>query len=92
MKMLKYFTFSVLLILFVLSISACSSKPVIYKEVKIPVKCDVPKRERPKFDEKLADAHSLEGLVYMVEEVYPAIFQYLEGIERDLAYCRGETK
>lgn len=92
MKKLKYFAFSALLVLFALSTSACATKPVVYKEVKVPVKCDVPKRERPKFDEELVEEHSLASFVYMVEEVYPAIFQYLEGIERDLAYCRGETK
>lgn len=90
MKRLKYFASLALLALFALSTSACTSRTAIHKEVKIPVKCDVPKRERPKFNEKLVEEHSLASFVYVVEEVYPAIFQYLEGIERDLAYCRGE--
>lgn len=92
MKKLKYIAYSALLVLFVLSTSACSPKTIVYKEVKIPVKCDVPSRERPQLNVTLLEENSMESLVYMLEVAFPAVFQYLEGIERDLAYCKGETK
>lgn len=57
-------------------ISGCSFTTG-YREVKIPVKCDVPERERPK--RNTSQVHYLKDILI-----------YVEGLENDLAFCRGE--
>jgi len=61
--------------LFFLQACAAADYP---KEVLIPIKCDIPKREKHSFD-KSAIVDSLKSLLI-----------YTEGIETDLAFCRGE--
>jgi len=48
-----------------------------YNEVKIPVKCDVPEREKPKRGN--SQVHYLKDILI-----------YVEGLENDLAFCRGK--
>lgn len=57
-------------------ISGCSFT-TRYNEVKIPVKCDVPEREKPKRGN--SQVHYLKDILI-----------YVEGLENDLAFCRGE--
>lgn len=74
-KMKSFIT--LFLVLFILNFSACANKNYVYKEVKIPTKCDIPKREKPKKESNIT--------AYL-----KAILIYTEGLERDLAFCRGE--
>lgn len=57
----------------------CSFKEVEveYRNVYIPVRCDVPKRERPKKSNSIA-------------ENFKRILIYTEILEKDLKVCRGE--
>lgn len=56
--------------------SACAEK-IVYKEVLVPVKCDVKDRDKPKKSQSLT--------IYLKE-----ILIYTEGLERDLDYCKGK--
>ncbi|MGN8501537.1 hypothetical protein ACR9L7_02645 [Helicobacter pylori] len=58
---------------FVISFNACAKK-VIYREVKVPIKCDVEIPTRP-------SAH-LETLDYLKE-----LLIYTETLENDLKFC-----
>ncbi len=75
--------FVVFIIVMLLIPSGCVKPAVIYKEVKIPVKCDVKKRERPNLD---MNVNNFDKFMQKIHEV----LEYTEGLERDLAYCRGE--
>lgn len=55
-------------------LSGCATQ---YKEVKIPIKCDIPARVKP--EQKGSEVEQLK-----------AILIYAEGLERDLKFCRGE--
>lgn len=55
-------------------VSGCATQ---YKEVKIPVKCEIPPRIKPA--QKGSEVEQLK-----------AILIYAEGLERDLKFCRGE--
>ncbi len=57
--------------------SACAPH-YVYKEVKVPIKCDVPKREKPK---------NQGNITTFLKD----ILIYTEGLERDLAFCKGEN-
>ncbi|TLD79865.1 hypothetical protein LS68_009265 [Helicobacter sp. MIT 05-5293] len=57
--------------------SACAEPRVVYKEVLIPTKCDIPKRQRPKKQDNI--------IAYLKE-----VLMYSEGLEKDLSFCRGE--
>lgn len=63
-----------LFILAFLFLGGCASTQI--KEVYIPVKCDVPPRERP------------QNTPNVVEKVVNLLI-YVEGLENDLNYCRG---
>lgn len=58
----------------VIILSGCATQ---YKEVKIPVKCEIPARVKPA--QKGNEVDQLK-----------AILIYTEGLERDLKFCRGE--
>ncbi|GAA8239284.1 hypothetical protein HpKG61_06690 [Helicobacter pylori] len=64
-----------LFLAFVLSVSfnACAKK-VIYREVKVPVKCDIIMPSRP--------SEHLEALEYL-----KALLIYTETLENDLKFC-----
>lgn len=64
---------SVLVLAFLLS--GCA-KQVVYKEVKVPIKCDVPKAQKPK--------KQSNTIAYLKE-----VLIYAERLERDLDFCRG---
>lgn len=85
--MIKKFKTAVLFIVFLICMlilpSGCTKPAVIYKEVKVPVKCDVKKRTRPNLDMNSSSFDKFMGTIHEVLE-------YTEGLERDLAYCRGE--
>lgn len=55
-------------------LSGCATQ---YKEVKIPIKCEIPPRVKP--EQKGNEVEQLK-----------AILIYTEGLERDLKFCRGE--
>lgn len=57
--------------------SGCSTPQVVYKEVKVPIKCDVSARKKP--------AKNANTILYLKE-----LLVYVEGLERDLSYCKGE--
>lgn len=61
----------------VVALVSCADKPVVYKEVKVPVKCEISKRDRP--------AKSDSTVHYLRD-----ILIYTEGLERDLSFCRGQ--
>ncbi|WP_066389543.1 hypothetical protein [Helicobacter himalayensis] len=58
-------------------LNACAPH-YVYKEVKVPIKCDVPKREKPK---------NQGNITTFLKD----ILIYTEGLERDLAFCRGDS-
>lgn len=66
-----------LFIIIPLSLLGCASEVVQYKEVYLPQKCEVVKRERPKREGSLS---------FQVA----SIFAYVEVLEQDLKLCRGE--
>lgn len=74
----KHLTQLVIVVLFIIFLTACAEPKVIFKEVKVPVKCDVKERARP--------AKNSNAVLYLKE-----ILIYTEGLERDLAFCRGEN-
>ncbi|WP_120861371.1 hypothetical protein [Helicobacter pylori] len=57
----------------IVSFSACAKK-VIYKEVKVPIKCDIIIPTRP--------SEHLEALEYL-----RALLIYTETLENDLKFC-----
>lgn len=63
-----------------LLLAGCSTKQpeIIFKEVLVPTKCDVKQRNRPQQQKNIGK--------YLTE-----ILIYVEGLERDLTYCRGEV-
>lgn len=63
-------------IVLAMGLSGCA-KQVVYKEVLIPTKCDVKKRDKP--SKGGSSTYFLRDLLI-----------YTEGLERDLEYCRGE--
>lgn len=77
---LKKLTFLVVFGLFITAFlsKGCAQPDVIYKEVKVPVKCDVKERKKPKQNSNV--------VLYLKE-----LLIYTEGLERDLAFCRGEN-
>lgn len=56
----------------------CAEPRVVFKEVYIPTKCDIPKRERPAKGSNISK--------YLTD-----ILIYTEGLENDLNFCRGEN-
>ncbi len=58
---------------FSVSFSACAKK-VIYREVKVPIKCDIEMPTRP--------SEHLEALEYLRE-----LLIYTETLENDLKFC-----
>lgn len=78
---LKSSILSTLLTLFIVTlITGCARPTVVYKEVKVPVRCDVVERKKPVKE---------SNLVHYLREV----LIYAEGLERDLQYCRtGSVK
>lgn len=66
----------IFVLLFILVVFSGCAKQVKYKDVYIPVKCDVKDRVKPK--------NNGDPLVYLKE-----LLIYTEGLERDLAYCKG---
>lgn len=71
MRSLNKFLF--LAFVFSVSLTACAKK-VIYREVKVPIKCDIETPTRP-------SAH-LEALEYL-----RALLVYTETLENDLKFC-----
>lgn len=69
--MIKHILF---LLALALVLNACASPRT--KIVKVPIKCDIPKREKPK--------KQSNTIAYLKE-----ILIYTESLERDLAFCRG---
>lgn len=63
----------------IMSFIGCGIKQpeVLFTEVYVPTKCDVKERKRPPQQKNFS--------AYLAE-----LFVYVEGLERDLAYCRGE--
>lgn len=57
----------------------CSKPVVVYKEVNVPVRCDVPDRHKPK--------KSSNTVEYLRD-----VLIYSEGLERDLDYCKNGVK
>lgn len=80
-KVFKGLTFLIVLGLFITAFlsKGCAQPDVVYKEVKVPVKCDVKERKKPKQESNV--------VLYLKE-----LLIYTEGLERDLAFCRGENE
>lgn len=78
-KALKYLVQFIIIALLLVLLCACAEPKVVYKEVKIPTKCDIPKRQRPQ--------KSHNALEYLKN-----ILIYTELLEKDLNFCTGETK
>lgn len=76
-KALKSLSTLLILTLFVYFMKGCAEPQVVYKEVKVPVACDVKERKKP-----LKNANVLE---YLKE-----VLVYAEGLEKDLNYCKGK--
>lgn len=76
----KKLTFLLVLSLFATAFlsKGCAQPDVVYKEVKVPIKCDVKERKKPKQNSNV--------VLYLKE-----LLIYTEGLERDLAFCRGEN-
>ncbi len=62
---------------FVVSFNACAKK-IIYREVKVPIKCDIELPTRP--------SEHLEALEYL-----RALLIYTETLENDLKFCTKPT-
>ncbi|WQZ98465.1 hypothetical protein KVM80_07430 [Helicobacter pylori] len=58
---------------FIIIFNACAKK-IIYKEVKVPIKCDIEMPSRP--------SEHLEALEYL-----RALLIYTETLENDLKFC-----
>lgn len=66
-------------IVLVIVMFGCAKPVVVYKEVNVPVRCDVPERHKPKKSNNLVE--------YLRD-----VLIYSEGLEQDLDYCRNGTK
>lgn len=75
-KALKSLSTLIVLTLFIYFMKGCAEPKVVFKEVKVPVACDVKERKKP-----LKNTNMLE---YLKE-----VLIYAEGLEKDLAYCKG---
>ncbi len=62
---------------FVISFSACAKK-IIYRDVKVPIKCDIEMPTRP--------TEHLEALEYL-----RALLIYTETLENDLKFCTNNN-
>lgn len=58
----------------VIILSGCATQ---YKEIKIPIKCEIPPRVKP--EQKGSEVEQLKEILI-----------YAEGLERDLKFCRGQ--
>ncbi|QQW67661.1 hypothetical protein HGK50_04070 [Helicobacter pylori] len=67
----------ILVCVFGISFTACAKK-VIYKEVKVPIKCDIEIPTRP--------SEHLEALDYLRE-----LLIYTETLENDLKFCTKQS-
>ncbi|MGN8499509.1 hypothetical protein ACR9MI_07915 [Helicobacter pylori] len=76
MRSLNKFLF--LAFVFSVSFSACVKK-VVYREVKVPIKCDIEIPTRP--------SEHLEALEYL-----RALLIYTETLENDLKFCTQKNK
>lgn len=76
-KALKSLSTLIVLALFVYFMKGCAEPKAVFKEVKVPVACDVKERKKP-----LKNANVLE---YLKE-----VLVYAEGLEKDLNYCKGK--
>lgn len=76
-KALKSLSTLIVLTLFIYFMKGCAEPKVVFKEVKVPVACDVKERKKP-----LKNANVLE---YLKE-----VLVYAEGLEKDLNYCKGK--
>ena len=76
-KALKSFSTLLILTLFIYFMKGCAEPQIVYKEVKVPIKCDVSPRAKPK--------KNPNALAYLKE-----VLIYAEGLEKDLAYCKGK--
>lgn len=70
--MFKNGKYAALAALVILILSGCGG----YREVKVPVRCDIPARDKP------------APVGGVVEQTRDALI-YTEGLEQDLNYCRG---
>ena len=75
-KALKSFSTLLIFTLFIYFMKGCAEPKVVFKEVKVPIQCDVKERKKP-----LKNTNMLE---YLKE-----VLIYAEGLEKDLAYCKG---
>lgn len=66
---------SLLVFTAVLAITACAEPAVVYREVKVPVQCQIDKQNRPAYTGSLM-------------EDFQNMLIYSEIIERDLDFCR----
>lgn len=64
----------ILVLTFLFALSACADKQIV---VKIPIKCDIPKRDKPAKQSNITQ--------YLKD-----ILIYTELLESDLNFCRGE--
>lgn len=64
------------LLILMLFMKGCAEPRIVYKEVKVPIKCDVKERSKP-----VKNGNVLEFL--------KEVLIYAEGLEKDLDYCRG---
>lgn len=76
-KALKSLSTLLILTLFIYFMKGCAEPKVVYKEVKVPIQCDVKPRKKP-----LKNANVIE---YLKE-----VLIYAEGLEKDLNYCKGK--
>lgn len=75
-KISKSFASLTQICFFSVAVSGCAT---IYKEVKVPIKCDIPARERPALD------------TTRIVEAIKSLLIYTESLEKDLEFCRGEN-
>lgn len=73
---MKYLLSIFIIILHIFYAYGCSQK-VIYKEVKVPIKCDITMPQKP----KLTQDNFLEDL--------SKVLIYTETLEKDLLFCIG---
>ncbi|TLD97675.1 hypothetical protein LS71_002740 [Helicobacter jaachi] len=69
-------SFVCILCILSLALSGCS-RSVVYKEVYLPTNCDVKARVKP--------VNKGSSALFLKE-----ILIYTQGLEQDLAYCKGE--
>lgn len=66
---------SALALTVVLAFTACAEPSIVYREVKVPVQCQIDKQDRPSYTGSLM-------------EDFRSMLIYAEIIERDLDFCR----